>query len=296
MTRLDLELLQGAVDIHIHHGPDLYPRIQDAFELAQDAKAAGMRGVCLKTHNFPTAPMALLARKHVSGIDIFGSITCNLEVGGVNPSAVEAAIKYEARQIWLPTIDSTNHALVTGSVGQHGRGLTIKGGLSDYARKKPRLFLLDDEGNLAPALHEIFSMVADADIILNLGHISFKEMTAIVPAAQRAGVKRIICDHPFFSCLSLGQQSELADQGVWINFTAGELLPRWWRVSVADFAAAIRNVGVPRAVISSDCGQLHNPPMVEALRITCQLLLEEDFTADEIKRLLHHNPAELLFP
>ena len=42
MTRLDLELLQGAVDIHIHHGPDLYPRIQDAFELAQDAKAAGM--------------------------------------------------------------------------------------------------------------------------------------------------------------------------------------------------------------------------------------------------------------
>jgi len=296
MTRLDLDLLQGAVDIHIHHGPDLYPRIQDAFELAQDAKAAGMRGVCLKTHNFPTAPMALLARKHVPGIDIFGSITCNLEVGGVNPSAVEAAIKYEARQIWLPTIDSTNHALVTGSVGQHGRGLTIKGGLSDYARKKPRLFLLDDEGNLAPALHEIFSMVADADIILNLGHISFKEMTAIVPAAQRAGVKRIICDHPFFSCLSLGQQSELADQGVWINFTAGELLPRWWRVSVADFAAAIRNVGVPRAVISSDCGQLHNPPMVETLRITCQLLLEEDFTADEIKRLLHHNPAELLYP
>jgi len=296
MTRLDLELLQGAVDIHIHHGPDLYPRIQDAFELAQDAKAAGMRGVCLKTHNFPTAPMALLARKHVPGIDIFGSITCNLEVGGVNPSAVEAAIKYEARQIWLPTIDSTNHALVTGSVGQHGRGLTIKGGLSDYARKKPRLFLLDDEGNLAPALHEIFSMVADADIILNLGHISFMEMTAIVPAAQRAGVKRIICDHPFFSCLSLGQQSELADQGVWINFTAGELLPRWWRVSVADFAAAIRNVGVPRAVISSDCGQLHNPPMVEALRITCQLLLEDDFTADEIKRLLHHNPAELLYP
>jgi hypothetical protein len=219
-----------------------------------------------------------------------------LEVGGVNPSAVEAAIKYEARQIWLPTIDSTNHALVTGSVGQHGRGLTIKGGLSDYARKKPRLFLLDVEGNLAPALHEIFSMVADADIILNLGHISFKEMTAIVPAAQRAGVKRIICDHPFFSCLSLGQQSELADQGVWINFTAGELLPRWWRVSVADFAAAIRNVGVSRAVVSSDCGQLHNPPMVEALRITCQLLLEEDFTADEIKRLLHHNPAELLYP
>ena len=295
-SRRDLELLQGAVDIHIHHGPDLYPRIQDPIELAQDAKAAGMRAVCLKTHNFPTAPMALLARKVVPDIDIFGSIACNLEVGGVNPSAVEAVLKYEARQIWLPTIDSTNHAKVTGSVGQHGRGLTIKGGISDYARNRPRLFLLDSDGGLVPELHEVFRMVADADVILNLGHISFKEMVAIVPAAKRQGVKRIVCDHPFFSHLSLAQQIELSDQGVWINFTAGELLPRWWRVSIADFAGAIRNVGVARAVISSDCGQLHNPPMVEALRITCQLLLEEEFTDDEIKVLLHHNPAHLLYP
>jgi Family of unknown function (DUF6282) len=294
--RRDLELLQGAVDIHIHHGPDLYPRIQDPIELAQDAKAAGMRAVCLKTHNFPTAPLALLARKIVPGIDIFGSIACNLEVGGVNPSAVEAIIKYEARQIWLPTIDSTNHAVVTGSVGQHGKGLTIKGGISEHSRKKPRLFLLDADGALAAGLPEVLQMVADADIILNLGHISFEEMTAIVPAAKQQGIRRIVCDHPFFSHLSLAQQIELADQGVWINFTAGELFPRWWRVSVADFATAIRNVGVRRAVISSDCGQLHNPPMVEALRITCQLLLEEEFTVEEIKLMLHHNPAQLLYP
>jgi hypothetical protein len=294
--RRDLELLQGAIDIHIHHGPDLYPRIQDPIELAQEAKAAGMRAVCLKTHNFPTAPMALLARKIVSEIDIFGSIACNLEVGGVNPSAVEAALKYEARQIWLPTIDSTNHAVVTGSVGQHGRGLTIKGGISEFARTKTRLFLLKDDGALVPDLHTIFDMVAAADVILNLGHISFAEMKAIVPKARQQGVKRIVCDHPFFSHLSLAQQVELADQGVWINFTAGELLPRWWRVSVADFAAAIRHVGVKRSVISSDCGQLHNPPMVEALRMTCQLLLEEEFTPEDIRTLLHQNPAQLLYP
>src|SRR5262249_10370202 len=105
-SRRDLELLQGAVDIHIHHGPDLYPRIQDPIELAQDAKEAGMRAVCLKTHNFPTAPMALLARKVVPDIDIFGSIACNLEVGGVNPSAVEAVLKYEERQCAQSTSSS----------------------------------------------------------------------------------------------------------------------------------------------------------------------------------------------
>jgi len=36
--RRDLELLKGAIDIHVHCGPDLYPRIQDAFELARAAR------------------------------------------------------------------------------------------------------------------------------------------------------------------------------------------------------------------------------------------------------------------
>ena len=72
--------------------------------------------------------------------------------------------------------------------------------------------------------------------------------------------------------------------------------PRHISLPAKEFAAAIRHVGVRRAVISSDCGQLHNPPMVEALRITCQLLLEEDFTVEDVKLLLHHNPAALLYP
>jgi hypothetical protein len=46
--RPDLELLHGAVDIHVHHGPDLYPRIQDHLELARSAQAAGFRALCLK--------------------------------------------------------------------------------------------------------------------------------------------------------------------------------------------------------------------------------------------------------
>ena len=78
-----------------------------------------------------------------------------------------------------------------------GKGLTIKGGIFDYARNKKRL-LLDSDGAVVPELHEVFRMVADADIILNLGHISFKEMIEIVPAARRQGVKRIVCDHSSF--------------------------------------------------------------------------------------------------
>jgi hypothetical protein len=193
-------------DLELPRGSDRHPStsIMDltfirAFrtpvELAQSAKAAGLRALCMKPQNFATVQLAILTGKIVPDIDVFGSLACNLQVGGVNPIAVEAAIKYGARQIWLPTIDSTNHATVTGSVGQHGRGLTIKGGLSQYALNHPRIYLLDSEGQVPPGQREVIQLVADVDIILNLGHTSFAEMTAVIGQAKKQGAKRIVCDH-----------------------------------------------------------------------------------------------------
>lgn len=293
--RLDHELLHGAVDIHVHQAPDIYPRIEDHLELAQHARSAGIRALCLKCHNFPTVQMAETTRKTVEGIDVFGSIVCNLHVGGVNPIAVEAALKYGARQIYLPTVDSNNHEWLVGTIGEHGKGLQVKGGISKYNREHPRITVTGADGGIGEELREVLQLVADADVILNFGHISIAEMQAVIAAARRQGVRRIVVDHPFFSKLSVLEQKTLAEHGVWINYTAGELLPRWWRVSVADFAGAIRQIGVERMVLSSDCGQLHNPPEPEAMRMMCQLLLEEGFSEDEIKRMLHHNPAELLY-
>jgi len=294
--RHDLELLYGGVDIHVHQGPDLYPRIQDHNELARTARTAGLRAICLKCHNFPTAQMAISTGKEVSGIDVFGSIVCNLQVGGVNPIAVETALKYGARQIYLPTIDSTNHHKLTGGViGQHGKGLMIKGGISDYTLQQPRISLLDSDGKLLQELGVILDLVGQANAILNFGHISYEEMEAIIREAKKHKVKKLVVDHPFFSKLDVQQQQTLADHGVYVNYTAGELLPRWWRVSIEDFAGAIRKVGPERMVLSSDCGQLHNPPETEGLRMVCQLLWEEGLDEAAIKRMFHVNPADLIY-
>ncbi len=294
--RRDLELLKGAIDIHVHSGPDLYPRIQDDFELARSAREAGLRALVIKSHNFPTAARALMVQREVPGIDVFGSISLNLHVGGLNPIAVEAAIKYGAKQVWMPTVDSVNHpALVGGTVGQHGKGLVVAGGLSEYTLNHPRLHLLGKGGALRPEVHEILRMIAQADIILNPGHVSYEEMEVLVPAARAAGVRKVLVDHPFFSRHSFERQEKLVAAGAMINYTAGELLPRWWRVSVEDFVAGIRRLGPPNVVISTDAGQVHNPPPVEALRVTVQLLLEEGFSEAEIRTMLHANPARLLY-
>ena len=196
----------------------------------------------------------------------------------------------------MPTVDAANHSSLTGGeVGQHGKGLVVEGGWAQYTRTRPRIRLLDAKGELVPEVQVILRMVAEANIILNCGHISYEEMERLVPAAQAAGARKVVVDHPYFTRLTIEQQEKLVSAGALMNYTAGEILPRWWRVSVEDFAAGIRRLGVENVLISSDCGQLHNPPSIEALRLTIQLLLEEGFSADEIRAMFHHRAAQLLY-
>ena len=294
--RTDLELLKNAIDIHVHSAPDLYRRISDHFEVARAAREAGFRALVIKSHNFGTAARALMVQKEVRGIDVFGSLVLNLAMGGLNPVAVETAIKYGAKQIYFPTVDSANHASLTGGeIGQHGKGLVVEGGWSEYTLTRPRLHLLDDRGQLKPEVHQILRLVGQANIILNCGHISYTEIERVLPAAQAVGARKVVVDHPFFSRLSVEEQEKLVAAGAMINYTAGEILPRWWRVSVEDFAATIHRLGTENVLLSSDCGQLHNPPVVEGIRLTVQLLLEEGFSEHEIRTLLHDNAAKLLY-
>src|SRR6266481_4904654 len=83
------QTLTGAIDIHAHSDPDGTPRSIDAIDLAKLAKSRGMRAIVLKNHYEPTASLAYIVRKEVPGIEVFGGISLDLTVGGVNPAAVE---------------------------------------------------------------------------------------------------------------------------------------------------------------------------------------------------------------
>jgi hypothetical protein len=106
----DAELnLRGVIDIHVHQAPDSVPRAIDADDVARMGKAMGMRGMVMKNHWEPTASLAYMVRKMVPGIEIFGGVTQDLAVGGINPEAVKhmAAITGGyGRVVWLPTFDN----------------------------------------------------------------------------------------------------------------------------------------------------------------------------------------------
>ena len=76
--------LTGLIDMHIHSAPDVRPRLLDDLEVAQQAAAAGMRAVVLKSHVTCTADRAAIAKKVTPDVHVFGSVTLNDAIGGLN--------------------------------------------------------------------------------------------------------------------------------------------------------------------------------------------------------------------
>ena len=103
-------VLDGAIDLHAHYGPDSYPRQWDAFEIAPLAQARGLRAIVLKNHLAETASLAYLVRKYgAQGIEVFGAVTLDTPMGGVNPQAVRYMVDVTGgygRIVWMPTHDS----------------------------------------------------------------------------------------------------------------------------------------------------------------------------------------------
>ena len=112
--------LKGAIDFHVHQGPDSVDRAIDADDLARLAKKMGMRGMVMKNHWEDTAALVYMVRKEVPGIELFGGITQDLAVGGINLEAVKHMAAMEGgwgRVIWLPTFDAENAVKAANGAG-----------------------------------------------------------------------------------------------------------------------------------------------------------------------------------
>ncbi len=280
---MDQVNLEGTIDLHVHTAPDVWPRRLDDLALAREAAAAGMRALLLKSHHTLTADRAAVVDGLVKDIRVFGGLALNDFVGGLNPAAVEAALALGARQIWMPTISAANHRRVHG---------IPEGGIS----------ILDEAGALRPVVFEILDQIAQQDAVLGTGHLSVQEIQHLVPAAQAAGVKRILITHPELSItnMSIAVQQALAGPGVFFErcliatVPPGPLVPPGPTVPLSAIAAAVRQVGPETTVLATDFGQPENPSPVEGLQRYIAGMMELGISRKDIERMTQINPAGLL--
>jgi hypothetical protein len=290
--RLDQELLEGAIDTHLHAGPSLFPRLIDAVEAAEAARAAGMRGIVIKHHHTPTADRAYLTHRAVPEVEVYGGVTLNYAVGGLNPFAVDAALKLGAKVIWMPSVDARNHLRHFGELGKYGSKLNYE--KPEFYDDAKGITILED-GRLDPKVGQILNLVADADAAIATSHLSVEESKALVEEARRRGAKAVVTHVAFVTAsLSVEEQRWMAERGALLELCYSSLSPAWRSASIDEVAQAIRDVGAENYILASDLGQVHNPPPPEGLRIYIRLLLERGFDPDEIRMMVKENPERLL--
>jgi len=271
------DALEGAVDLHVHSAPDVDPRRFNDIQLATEARNAGMGGLLIKSHQNSTVERALLVSQVVPGITVRGGLVLNETVGGLNPRAVELAVKLGAAEIWMPTRSAQNHRR------HHGQS----GGLS----------VLDRDGRLTDETEEILRIVAEGGCILGTGHLSPEEVSILARRAKEAGVARVLITHPEWSATyySIEAQRRLAELGgVYFERCFVSMTHRCGHTPFATIERAIGDVGVETTVLATDLGQPDTPAPVDGLRDYAEQLRASGYSADDLRRMMCLNPAALL--
>jgi hypothetical protein len=280
----------GAIDTHVHSHPDVFGRNMDDIDVAQLAKARGMRGIVLKNHVAETASRAALVMKVVPGIEVFGGVVLNKAVGGINPDAVEWMHRTyggRGKVVWLPTFESDKH--VKTLLRPDAVGLTVA-----------------PNGQVTPEMEAILKIIARENLVLATGHVHPEEVIAVVKRGRELGVKNMIVTHGFTNVpgLTMAQAKEVTEMGAvievcFLQFLAGPNAPlafltHWTQVNAKHVAAAVKELGAKSLLISSDLGQSGNMVHPDGIETAIAAMKKEGISDADIDTMLRKNPARLL--
>ena len=272
-------ILEGALDIHVHFAPD--PRVErrgSAIEIAKQARDMGMRGLVLKSHDYPTHPVAYTVSEVVPGITLIGGIALDVEVGGLNPMAVESTARMGGRVVWMPTYSARADRQYKG----------LSGGIS----------VLGDDKRLVPEVYAILELIKSHDMVLATGHLSTEESMTLVGEARNLGIQRIVVTHAttmsFLTGMTLEDMKTLAAMGAYIEHCLHVMMPLTYRMTPRELVETITAIGTEHCIISSDFGQDYHPMPAEGMRMGIATLLQAGLEEVEVGMLVKDNPSRLM--
>ena len=280
----------GVIDMHVHSHPDVFGRNMDDFDIAQMAKARGMRGILLKNHVTTTADRAAMVMKVVPGIEVWGGIVLNNAVGGINPNAVEWMHRMyggRGKVVWLPTFEADKH--VKTLVSKDAKGIVVA-----------------PNGVVIPEMEEILKIIARENLLLATGHVHPEEVIAVTKRARELGVKNIIVTHGLTNIpgLTMEQAKQVAQMGAMIEvcflqFLTGPnasqaWMTHWTNIGAKHVAQAVKEFGAGSLVLSSDLGQTGNMTHPDGLEAMIAAVKREGVSDADVDLMMRKNPAKLL--
>ena len=277
--------MKGVVDMHVHTNPDLRLRAYDDFELCDAAVRVGARAIVIKTHLGATYNRAYLVNRYnervhgQNNFTMFGSLTLNRCVGGINPVAVENALKLGAKVIWLPTQSARRHLEMM---------------------KKPTDDAVDvvRNGKVVPELIDVFKLIKDHNAVLGTAHVSPEDAFTVVEAARKAGVEKVVVTHPEWWIVGMSVEDQVRlvkDYDVILercfaqNMGGGK-----YKSNLPENLEIIRTVGYKNVMVDTDGGQTENPNWEIAMEQYMQYLSDNGIPEDQLRYMTHDLPCHLL--
>jgi hypothetical protein len=218
-------------------------------------------------------------------VKCFGGICLDYEIGGLNVIALETSAKMGAKMVWMPTHSSLNSRANMRKLP----GASLEGdGFS----------ITDSENKPVPEINKILSIVKKYNMILANGHISPRETFALVEAAQKMGITKLVITHGLWTNgmvrFTLDELKQLGQMGAYIENCYVGFLPTDFRNDPKPIVDAIKYIGAEHCIMSTDLGQYYNPSPAEGMRMFIALLLKYGISAAEIEFMAKKNPAKLL--
>ena len=302
------EVLKGVIDVHIHGAPlgSWLVGRPTIVRTCLKASDAGMKALVFKDHNTMVNNIASVIQevlddkakeKAAAGEDwtpvqVFGGITLNNAVGGMNTAAVRAALDYgRCKEVWLPSLDAAHQREAMGQSG----GIRVS----------------DGKGSLSQEMIEVLGMLADYNrndkgerVCLSTCHVSNEEKFDIMKYVKKNNLDvKVLMDHMTqeMTLLSPSEAKEMIDLGAYLEFAEVTCVP-WpgMRDIVVAFDYSfnlmkelIREKGPEQLVLISDAGQPGNEP-VAGWKNFIKTILSLDIAEADVNIMAKEIPAMLL--
>jgi hypothetical protein len=291
-TTMDRQPHKGSWDIHVHAAPSLFERWGTAWELAELCQREKMAGIILKYHHGSTVEIASIIQSQFPLLKIFGGITLNYFVGGLNPYAVETAIRLGGKVVWLPTIHAANHNVQIGSLGKFNFQHTD-------IQKIPEkgISIIDSQKEIVTPVKEILDLLDNKSIVLTTGHIGNKEIYSLINYIEKNNLHiRLLIAHVSFKApaLNIEQLKKFTKEWIWFEDSFISL-SKIGQCSTADeIAAKIKAIPNAQWILSTDSGQKNNLKSPEAIDVFLQKLLAAGISEKRLFRMIREEPQQLL--
>jgi hypothetical protein len=288
------QILEGAVDLHVHPAPSPLPRRIDAAEAARLAGETGFRAIVVKSHHHSTVTDVLALESEgmiPSDVQVFGGIALNGPVGGLNPKAVDLALKMGGKIVWFPTIGSPQH------IRHHAEHPNLKFPKPAVQLKPEEPIEILANGRVSDQVYEILESAKEAGAIVASGHLAPDRITALFEAAREVGVEKLLVNHPNFVV-----EASFEDARRWVGLGAYiehslcmyDEESSFYHWEIDTLVEWIEAVGPERSTLGSDLGQMNNPLPTDSFRKIVAMLLDRGLGEEAVRRMVRDNPSELL--